>query len=212
MQRETVGRSLKGRKLSPLRQHRCRLLRPLSLALAGVTSTSTPPFLRETISKEIMPGMWGGAEGGAHRHVWLICWLIIYCFLLILDPNLSITHLIHSFTLHFFFHYSSNLPFHSHLWSMYLEHSSIYRSIMCLHTYQLSDLLFHYLFFPTSLYSFTMIHQLFYPLSIIRVPHLFFPIRLQGKLSTEELMLLNCGVGEDAWESLGLLGDPTSLS
>ena len=30
------------------------------------------------------------------------------------------------------------------------------------------------------------------------------------KLSTEELMLLNCGVGEDSWESLGLHGDPTS--
>ena len=29
-------------------------------------------------------------------------------------------------------------------------------------------------------------------------------------LSTEELMLLNCGVGEDSWESLGLQGDPTS--
>ena len=29
-------------------------------------------------------------------------------------------------------------------------------------------------------------------------------------LSTEELMLLNCGVGEDAWESLGIPGDPTS--
>ena len=28
--------------------------------------------------------------------------------------------------------------------------------------------------------------------------------------STEELMLLNCGVGEDSWESLGLQGDPTS--
>ena len=28
----------------------------------------------------------------------------------------------------------------------------------------------------------------------------------------EELMLLNCGVGEDSWESLGLQGDPTSLS
>ena len=27
-----------------------------------------------------------------------------------------------------------------------------------------------------------------------------------------ELMLLNCGVGEDSWESLGLQGDPTSLS
>ena len=29
------------------------------------------------------------------------------------------------------------------------------------------------------------------------------------KLSTEEMMLLNCGVGEDSWESLGLQGDPT---
>ena len=29
--------------------------------------------------------------------------------------------------------------------------------------------------------------------------------------STEELMLLNCGVGEDSWESLGLQGNPTSL-
>ena len=28
--------------------------------------------------------------------------------------------------------------------------------------------------------------------------------------SAEELMLLNCGVGEDSWESLGLQGDPTS--
>ena len=32
------------------------------------------------------------------------------------------------------------------------------------------------------------------------------------KLSAEELMLLNCGVGEDSWESLGLQGDPTSQS
>ena len=30
------------------------------------------------------------------------------------------------------------------------------------------------------------------------------------KMSTEELMLLNCGVGEDSWESLGLQGDSTS--
>ena len=33
---------------------------------------------------------------------------------------------------------------------------------------------------------------------------------LWRKLSTEELMLLNCGVGEDSWESLGLPGDPSS--
>ena len=32
------------------------------------------------------------------------------------------------------------------------------------------------------------------------------------KLSTEELMLLNCGVGEDSCESLGLQGDQTSPS
>ena len=32
---------------------------------------------------------------------------------------------------------------------------------------------------------------------------------LWRKLSAEELMLLNCGVG-DSWESLGLQGDPTS--
>ena len=30
--------------------------------------------------------------------------------------------------------------------------------------------------------------------------------------SAEELMLLSCGVGEDTRESLGLQGDPTSLS
>ena len=30
--------------------------------------------------------------------------------------------------------------------------------------------------------------------------------------STEELMLLNCGVGEDSRESLGQQGDPTSPS
>ena len=29
-------------------------------------------------------------------------------------------------------------------------------------------------------------------------------------MGPEELMLLNCGVGEDSWESLGLQGDPTS--
>ena len=51
--------------------------------------------------------------------------------------------------------------------------------------------------------------------------HLFkamvFPVVMYGceswmwrKLSVKELMLLNCGVGEDSWESLGLQGDPTS--
>ena len=35
-------------------------------------------------------------------------------------------------------------------------------------------------------------------------------VGLWRKLSAEELMLLNCGVGEDSWESLGLQGNPTS--
>ena len=35
-------------------------------------------------------------------------------------------------------------------------------------------------------------------------------VGLWRKLSAEELMLLNCAVGEDSWESLGLQGDPTS--
>ena len=37
-------------------------------------------------------------------------------------------------------------------------------------------------------------------------------VELWRNLSTEELLLLNCGVGEDSWESFGLQGDPTSPS
>ena len=35
---------------------------------------------------------------------------------------------------------------------------------------------------------------------------------LWRKLSARKLMFLNCGAGEDSWESLGLQGDPTSPS
>ena len=37
-------------------------------------------------------------------------------------------------------------------------------------------------------------------------------VGLRRKLSAKELMLLNCGVGEDSCESLELQGDPTSPS
>ena len=37
-------------------------------------------------------------------------------------------------------------------------------------------------------------------------------VGLYRKLSTEKLMLLNYGVGEDSWESLGLQGDPINQS
>ena len=36
--------------------------------------------------------------------------------------------------------------------------------------------------------------------------------RPHRKLSAEELLLLNCGAGEDSWESLVLQGDPASQS
>ena len=37
-------------------------------------------------------------------------------------------------------------------------------------------------------------------------------VELWRKPSTKELMLLNCGAGEDSWEFLGLQGDPPSPS
>ena len=37
-------------------------------------------------------------------------------------------------------------------------------------------------------------------------------VGLWRKLRAKKLMPLNCGVGEDSWESLGLQGDPTSPS
>ena len=56
------------------------------------------------------------------------------------------------------------------------------------------------------------------PTKVRLVKAMVFPVvmyrceRLQRKLSAKELMLLNCGVGEDSWESLGQQGDPTSPS
>ena len=37
-------------------------------------------------------------------------------------------------------------------------------------------------------------------------------VGLWRRPSAEELMLLNCGAGEDSWQSLGLQGDQTSQS
>ena len=55
------------------------------------------------------------------------------------------------------------------------------------------------------------------PTKVHLVRAMDFPVVMYGceswtkrKLSPEELMLLNCDVGEDSWESLGLQGDPTT--
>jgi len=53
------------------------------------------------------------------------------------------------------------------------------------------------------------------PTKVHLVKAMVFPVFMYGceswsiKLSAEELMLLNWGVGEDSWGSLGLQGDPT---
>ena len=55
------------------------------------------------------------------------------------------------------------------------------------------------------------------PIKVSLVKAMVFPVVMYGceiwtkrKLNIEELMLLNCGVGEDSWESLGLQGDQTT--
>ena len=57
------------------------------------------------------------------------------------------------------------------------------------------------------------------PTKVCLVKAMVFPVVMYGceswtikKLSAKELMLLNCGVGEDSQESLGWQGDPTSQS
>ena len=58
------------------------------------------------------------------------------------------------------------------------------------------------------------------PTNVHLVKALVFPVVMNGceswtikkTLSSKELMLLNCGFGEDSWESLRLQGDPTSPS
>ena len=56
------------------------------------------------------------------------------------------------------------------------------------------------------------------PTKVHLVKTMIFPVVMYGceswtiKLSAKELMLLNCGVGEDSREVLGLQGDQTSPS
>ena len=56
------------------------------------------------------------------------------------------------------------------------------------------------------------------PTKVRLVKAMFFPVVMYGceswtvKKAECRRMLLNCGVEEDSWESLGLQGDPTSQS
>ena len=50
------------------------------------------------------------------------------------------------------------------------------------------------------------------PTKVHLVKAMVFPVVMYGCKNAEELMLLNCGVGENSSESLGLQGDPSSPS
>ena len=71
----------------------------------------------------------------------------------------------------------------------------------------------------TNLNSILKSRDITLPTKVCLVKPVAFPVVVYGceswtvkKAYAEELMLLNCGVGEDSGESLGLQGDPTSPS
>ena len=70
----------------------------------------------------------------------------------------------------------------------------------------------------TNLHSILKSRDISFLTKVHLVKAMVFPVVMYGceswtiKLSTKELMLLNCGVGEDSSESLELQGEPTSPS
>ena len=71
----------------------------------------------------------------------------------------------------------------------------------------------------TNLDSIFKSRDLTLPTKVRLVKAMVFPVVMYGceswtvrRLNAEELMLLNCGVGEDSCESLALRGNPTSPS
>ena len=71
----------------------------------------------------------------------------------------------------------------------------------------------------TNLYSILKSRDITLPTNVCVVKAMVFPVVVCGceswtikKLSAEELMVLNCSVGEDSWESVGLQEDQTSPS
>ena len=70
----------------------------------------------------------------------------------------------------------------------------------------------------TNLNSMLRSREVTLPIKVRLVKAMVFPVVMYGyeswtiKLSTKELMLLNCGVGEASRQSLGLQGDPPSSS
>ena len=73
------------------------------------------------------------------------------------------------------------------------------------------------MYIMTNLDSIFKSRDITFPTKVQLVKAMVFPVVMYGCESwtikkAEELMLLNCGVGEDSWESLGQQEDQTSQS
>ena len=71
----------------------------------------------------------------------------------------------------------------------------------------------------TNLYGILKSRDISLPTKVRLVKAMVFPVVMDGceswtikKAEHQRMMLLNCGVGEDSWESFGQQGDPTSQS
>ena len=71
----------------------------------------------------------------------------------------------------------------------------------------------------TNLDSISESRDMTLPTKVHLVKAMVFPVVMYGcesctigRLRTEELMLSNCGIGDNSWESLGQQGDQTSQS
>ena len=69
----------------------------------------------------------------------------------------------------------------------------------------------------TNLGSILKSRDIIWPTKVCLIKAMVFPVVMYGceswnirKAEHQEVMLLNCGVAEDSWESLGLQGDPAS--
>ena len=86
-------------------------------------------------------------------------------------------------------------------------------------SYEIKRCLFLWIKTVTNTDSILRSRDITLPTKVCLVKAIVFPVAMYWceiwtvkKLSTEASMLLNCGVGEDSWEFLGLQGDETSQS
>lgn len=134
-ERETVGRGLKGRTLQPASPASPQVAETFAIGTRLCDANLHPAsfYLRPPPRRSCL----GCGEGRGRSPPTCLIDLLAHhlLFPLILDPNLSITHLIHSFLhSHFFLHYSSNLLFTPHF-AIYVFRAFINLQIYNVSTY-----------------------------------------------------------------------------